>query len=220
MIEASLMLLSEWYVQQQKVVASWQSEMSLQIFCSFLDRTSLELARIMVNAPFAGDDPDHELFLQIVFLPICRSMRINQELKQEVQQLLQTPLTDPHYHLAITAIVRHALDVVGRIRQVHHAQLMDILVHPRLPHTPQFQENRILFGTPSAQFLEKYTLLPQVRINHRIYNGIPFGLDVSSFVQRILKLELIEQGDHVRMQNLPPIELHEQKCCVDKEKKG
>lgn len=209
MIEASVMLLSEWDAYRQKTVASWQTGMKFQIFGSFLDRQSLELAWIMANDPFTEDDLDQKITVQMVFLPISRSFLINQKFKREVQQMLQTPspasITDIQYNPAIMSIVNHALEVVDRMRKVHYAQLMDILIHPRVSHNPHFLENRILFGNRSAQFLSRYTLLPQVRINQRVYNGIPHGLDISSFVQCILKSELIE---HMRMQHLLQIETY------------
>jgi hypothetical protein len=206
MIEASVMLLSEWDAYWQKTDASWQSEMNFQIFGSFLDRQSLELVWIIANDPFEKDNLNQKIAVQLVFLPICRSYLINQDFKQEVQQLIQMPITfaDLHYNPAIPSIVNHALEVVNRMRRLHHAQLMDILIHPRLHHTPKFLENRILFGNRSAQFLSKISLLPQVRVNQRVYNGIPFGLDLSSFVHHIVRTELLEQ---VRMQQLLPVEL-------------
>lgn len=205
MIEASVMLLSEWDAYRQKTDASWQSDVTLQIFGSFLDRQSLELAWILANDPFETDDLDQTIAIQLIFLPICRSWTLNQKFKREVQLLLQTPLTELRFNPAIMSIVNQALEVVARMRQIHYARLMDILIHPRLPPTPQFQENQILFGNRSAQFLSKNTLLPLVRVNQRDYNGIPFGLNLPSFVNHIVKSELLEQ---VRMQHLLQIETH------------
>ena len=203
MIEASCMFLSEWQAHQQKSDETWQAELTLQIFGSFLDRKSLELAWLLVNNPLALDE---QVTIQIVFLPICRSFLINQEFKRNLQPLLQIPCTESQYNPAILPMVNHAAEVVSRMRRLYYAQLIDIPPDFSSTRTSQFKENRILFGNLSAQFLEKHTLLPQVRINHRVYNGIPFGLDPISFVQRILTKEISEQ---LQMQHLLPIELEE-----------
>jgi hypothetical protein len=142
------------------------------IFASFLHTDSLEFLAFLHDTDL---QPVSEIFT--VFLPISKKQSLNQIFLARVHDAFEMPRE--MRTIMLGGIVNDAMRLVS-MAQISLLQLKN-----------RYLENKALFGTLAAQYLQKFILLPAIYFDAQTYFlGIPLFQNIPQFCQEVFFLGL------------------------------
>jgi hypothetical protein len=195
MASMNLLLLPEWH---RNVIQWKQAEFRSLIFCSFVDRDSVELALWLSRyylyhreiLPRAKTQDDDHIFL--VFFPISRKLQINIDIQNRFEDLLQTQYSEDRLENKVGNFIEYGQKFIEKsyrefeLQQRWQDQAMELFS----PISMQDKRNRYIFGPIGAKYLKEIVYFPKIFVGDQIYNGIPLNFTVTSFLEKILLPEL------------------------------
>ena len=187
------MLLDEWYVEHELKKANESESIIMQVFCSFLDRNSLEFVFKLIQSDFLAENLSkyekiEEPLIIFVFLPVSPSDYVNSLFESYLGEF--TMLKSNLHKDQITEILEKAHDVMQkRYRQYKTYRIQDN-DYFFLPKQEKYMVDKFLFGDLAAKYLDCIKQFPFILVKDRMYEGIPLNFSLNSFLKNVIFKEL------------------------------
>ena len=165
----------------------------MQVFCSFLDRNSLEFVFELIQSDileknlFKYDDIEEPLII-FIFFPVSRSMYINSLFESNLREFSQ--LKPNFRNIQISKLLEKAHNVMQkRYRQYKTFKIQDNDYFCS-PEQEKYKIDEFLFGDLAAKYLDNIKQFPYIQFKNRMYEGIPLNYSLNSFINNIIFKEL------------------------------
>jgi hypothetical protein len=185
------MLLDEWYVEQKRIDDS--ETIIMRVFCSFLDRNSLEFVFKLIQSDFLAEnlskyEISEEPLIIFVFFPVSPSIYVNSLFESYLGEFGR--LKSNLHNNQISEILEKAHDVMQkRYRQYKTYRIQDN-DYFYLPKQEKYKVDKFLFGDLAAKYLDCIKQFPFILVKDRMYEGIPLNFSLNSFLNNIIFKEL------------------------------
>ena len=186
------MLLDE-YVEYELTSSSKFESVIMKVFCSFLDRNSLEFVFNLIQSDFLVENLSNyenieEPIIIFVFFPVSKSFLINSQFESYLEEF-NIPKSNLQ-KVQISNLLEKAHNVMQkRYRQykIYRIQDSDYSCPPR---QEKYKIDEFLFGDLAAKYLDIIKQFPFILVKDRIYEGIPLNFSLNSFINHIILKEL------------------------------
>jgi hypothetical protein len=195
MVKFNLFLIHEYH---QYILHQGQYP-PIIIFGSFFDMNSLEFAWWICQdqqlEQFFTQNQNHSLNysnIVIVFFPVNKNLRVNLELKHQIDHLLGLNMEYKQILPLLIKLQEEAL-LYLKINQERMNLEQD---SKQIILNTTHQQNTFLYGHLTASYLNSMVAFPYIclnsHLNPQIYNGIPLNLNISQFLSNIIAPSIIE----------------------------
>jgi len=183
------MLLDE-YVEYELTSSSKFESVIMKVFCSFLDRNSLEFVFNLIQSDFLVENLSNyenieEPIIIFVFFPVSKSFLINSQFESYLEEFSKHK---PNF------IIRNLLEKAHNVMQKRYRQYKIYRIQDSDYSCPPRQEkykiDEFLFGNLAAKYLDSIKQFPFILVKDRIYEGIPLNFSLNSFINHIILKEL------------------------------
>ena len=186
-------LLDEWYIKHRLNKNFELGSIAMQVFCSFLDRKSLEFAFKLIQSDFLDKflfkyDEIEKPSILFIFFPVSPSNFINSAFKSKIEQICRSELNLQKFH--IEEILENAQNIIEKRYNIYRSYRIQDFEYNVLPKLENHQKNRFLFGELAAKYLEYIKFFPLILVKDRMYEGIPLNFSMNSFINDIIFKEL------------------------------
>ena len=187
------MLLDDWYLEHELKRNNESESIVMKIFCSFLDRNSLELVFKFIQSDILAEnmlkyEKIEEHLIIFVFLPVSQSDYVNSLFESYLGEF--SMLNSKLHKDQINKILEKAHEVMQkRYRQYKTYRIQDN-DYFYLPHQEKYKVDKFLFGDLAAKYLDCIKQFPFILVKDRMYEGIPLNFSLNSFLNNIIFKEL------------------------------
>ena len=187
------MLLDEWDMEHEKRKVIESESIIMQVFCSFLDRCSLEFVFKLIQSDFLVEsllkyDSIEEPLIVFIFLPVSPSNYINSQFESYLGEFsIQKSCFNK---VQISELLEKAQNITQkRYRQykTYRIQDSDYFNHPK---QEKYKVDEFLFGDLAAKYLDNIKQFPYILLKDRMYEGIPLNFSLNSFINNVICKEL------------------------------
>jgi len=192
-LKYKIMLLDDWYLEHELKRNNESESIVMKIFCSFLDRNSLELVFKLIQSDILAEnmlkyEKIEEPLIIFVFLPVSQSDYVNSLFESYLGEF--SMLNSKLHKDQINKILEKAHDVMQkRYRQYKTYRIQDN-DYFYLPHQEKYKVDKFLFGDLAAKYLDCIKQFPFILVKDRMYEGIPLNFSLNSFLNNIIFKEL------------------------------
>ncbi len=187
------MLLDEWYVEHELKRTNESESIIMQVFCSFLDRNSLEFVFKLIQSDFLAENLSkyekiEEPLIAFVFLPVSPADYVNSLFESYLGEF--NMLNSNLHKEQINKILERAHNVMQkRYKQykTYRIQDNDYFIPPK---QEKYKINKFLFGDLAAKYLDCIKQFPFILVKDRFYEGIPLNFSLTSFLNNVIFKEL------------------------------
>ena len=187
------MLLDEWYMEHELKRVNESKSIIMQVFCSFLDRNSLEFVFKLIQSDFLAENMSkyekiEEPLIVFVFLPVSPLNYVNSLFESYLGEF--SMLKSNFHKDQINEILEKAHDVMQkRYRQYKTYRIQDN-DYSYLPKQEKHKVDEFLFGDLAAKYLDCIKQFPLILVKDRMYEGIPLNFSLNSFLNNVIFKEL------------------------------
>lgn len=190
------MLLDEWYVEYELKKIDESGPIIMQVFCSFLDRNSLEFVFKLIQSDFLAENLSkyeilEEPLIIFVFFPVSTSFYVNSLFESYFDEfcILKSDL----HKEQINEILEKAHDVIQKRYMQYKTYRIQDNEYSNLPKQEKYKIDKFLFGDLAAKYLDCIKQFPFILVKDRMYEGLPLNFSLNSFLNNIIfkELELI-----------------------------
>lgn len=187
------MLLEEWYEEHELKRANEYESIVMLVFCSFLDRNSLEFVFKLIESDILEENLSRyeeieEPLIIFIFFPVSRSNYINSLFKSYLGVFSQ--LKPNFRNVQIGKLLDKAYNIMQkRYRQYKTFKIQDIDYFGS-PKQEKYKIDEFLFGDLAAKYLDNIKQFPYIKFKNRMYEGIPLNYSLNSFINNIISKEL------------------------------
>ena len=187
------MLLDEWYMDHELKRANEFGSIIMQVFCSFLDRNSLEFIFNLIQSDFLVENLSkyeviEEPIIIFVFFPVSPSDYINSLFESYLGEF--SNINSNMQNNQINELLEKAQNVAQkRYRQYKNYRIQDVN-YTISPKQEKYKVDKYLFGDLAAKYLDNIKQFPFILVEDRIYEGIPLNLSMNSFIYNVIFKEL------------------------------
>ena len=187
------MLLDKWYKDYELERGNEYESIIMQVFCSFLDRNSLEFVFKLIQSDFHAKnvfkyDGIEEPLIIFIFFPVSRSVYINSLLESNLGEFSQLK---PNFR---NTQISKLLEKAHNVMQKRYCQYKTFRIQDDYylcsPEQEKYKIDEFLFGDLAAKYLENIKQFPYIRFKNRIFEGIPLNYSLNSFINNIIFKEL------------------------------
>ena len=194
------MLLDEWYVEHEKKYES-KRNIVMQVFCSFLDRNSLEFVFKLIQSDFLTENLEkyeiiEEPLIIFIFFPISPSNYINSLFESYFGKF--SMLKSSLHNDQINEILERAHEVMQKRYRHYKAHQIQDSDYFYLPKQEKHEIDKFLFGELAAKYLEYIKQFPFIFVKDRLYEGIPLNFSLNSFLNNVIFKELDSISSKIR----------------------
>ena len=187
------MLLDEWYVDYELKMNKESESIMMQVFCSFLDRNSLEFVFKLIQSDFLTENLKkyeniEELLIIFVFFPISQSDYVNSLFESYFGEF--SWLKSSLHKDQINEILEKAHNVMQKRYKLYKTNQIQDSDYFILPEQEKHEVDKFLFGELAAKYLGCIKQFPLILVNDRLYEGIPLNFSLNSFISNIIFKEL------------------------------
>ena len=187
------MLLDEWYEEYELNRAIEYESIIMQVFCSFLDRNSLEFVFKLIQSDFLIENLStyetiEDPLIIFIFFPVSPHFYINSQFESYLEEF--SKLKSNFHNVQISELLEKAQNIMQkRYRQYKTYQIQDCeyFCHPK---QEKYKIDEYLFGDLAAKFLDCIKQFPFILVKDLIYEGIPLNFSLNSFISDIIFKEL------------------------------
>ena len=187
------MLLDEWYEEYEIKRAKDFESILMQVFCSFLDRNSLEFVFKLIQSDFLVEsllkyDSIEEPLIIFIFFPVSPSDYINSQFESCLGGFC-TQKSDFNNSQISELLEKAQIIMQKRYRQykTYRIQDSDYSNHPK---QEKYKVDEFLFGDLAAKYLDNIKQFPYILLKNRMYEGIPLNFSLNSFINNVICKEL------------------------------
>ena len=201
------MLLDEWYEEYEVKRGNEYESIIMQVFCSFLDRNSLEFVFKLIQSDFLAEnvvkyDDIEEPLIIFIFFPVSRSIYINSLFESNLGEFSQ--LKPNFRNIQISKLLEKAHNVMEkRYRQYKTFKIQDNEYFCSSKQE-KYKIDEFLFGDLAAKYLDSIKQFPYIQFKNRMYEGIPLNYSLNSFISKIIFKEL--DSISLKFNNKKPME--------------
>ena len=187
------MLLDEWYEEHELKRSNEYESIIMQVFCSFLDRNSLEFVFTLIQSDFLAEnlveyDNIEEPLIIFIFFPVSRSIYINSLFESYLGEFGK--LKTNFKNIQISKLLEKAHNVMQKRYRHYKTYRIQDNEYFCTPKQEKYKADEFLFGDLAAKYLDNIKHFPYILFKDRMYEGIPLNFSLNSFISNIIFKEL------------------------------